>query len=349
MKPPEIRQPITTQTNHQTTRLCFFATGGSTHKNAMVNIQPLTLTDQPLIAGYLKQYPPEISELTFTNLFVWRQSRPIWFAELDGSLVFLTNESHKNGSEKILFGPPTGKASLGEIINFFDGQLAGLVRLPATALATINNSNFHPEADHDNDDYVYQVTDLAKLAGRRYAKKRNHVKQCLQNHHCEYESLTSANLAECEAMQDRWCRSRNCMVEPGLCGEYRAIKETFNHFEKFGLIGGAIRVDSEIKAFAIGEQLNPTTAVCHFEKAMPEVHGLAQLINHWFAKYSLPQFKFINREQDLGIAGLRQSKESYHPHHMVEKFKITLRRPLGPSPVEPINVLPNRKKGPTCF
>ena len=100
----------------------------------------------------------------------------------------------------------------------------------------------------------------------------------------------------------------------------RALREGLDHFEDFGLICGAVRVEGRIEAFSFGEALNENTAVVHFEKAMSGFPGLYQVINHWFCRYGLVEFEFVNREQDLGVPGLRQAKQSYHPHHMVEKF-----------------------------
>jgi hypothetical protein len=98
----------------------------------------------------------------------------------------------------------------------------------------------------------------------------------------------------------------------------------FENFKELDLIGGAIRVDGVIQAFAIAEQLSPGVAVCHFEKALPGIQGLGQLINKWFALRGLKDFTFINREQDLGVPGLRQAKKSYHPHHLVEKYTLSV-------------------------
>ena len=114
-------------------------------------------------------------------------------------------------------------------------------------------------------------------------------------------------------MQKRWCASRSCTSEPALCNEYASILSMFKNFKELDLIGGAIRVDGEIQAFAIAEQLGPGIAVCHFEKALSGIQGLGPLINQWFALYGLKDFTFINREQDLGIPGLRQAKQSYRP------------------------------------
>jgi hypothetical protein len=215
--------------------------------------------------------------------------------------------------------------------------VVGLIGVPKNTANTLRNANLLVTTDRNNSDYVYRVADLAELPGRRLHKKRNLVKQCLAAYTCEYEALTPELIVECSDMQYRWCKARKCGKDPGLCSEYMAIRNMFDHFEDLQLIGGAIRVEGLIQAYAIGEELSPGTAVCHFEKAMPGLRGLGQLINQWFARYALRGFEFENREQDLGIPGLRQAKESYYPHHMVEKFNVwfsTAKPDIG-LPVDP--------------
>ena len=68
----------------------------------MPDIHPLTLADRSLVSAYLRTYPPEISEHTFTNLFIWQPSRPILFAELDNSLVFLVNAAREKGTFSLI-------------------------------------------------------------------------------------------------------------------------------------------------------------------------------------------------------------------------------------------------------
>jgi hypothetical protein len=288
----------------------------------MPEIRPLTLADRSLVAEYLRTYPPEISEQTFTNLYIWQPSRPILFAEIDNSLVFLVNAALEK-DKYILFGPPAGEISIPEVFSSFGEDIIGAVRIPDTAAENLPAHGFIMNPDRDNADYVYRVVDLAELSGRRYAKKRNHIKQCLSRHACEYVPITSKLLAECEAMQENWCNTRDCGRDPGLCNEANAIAEIFEHFNELELLGGAVRVDGTIQAFAIAEALAPGTAVWHFEKAMADIPGLGQLINQWFSKYGLSGFDYVNREQDLGIPGMRQAKESYHPHHMVPKNCIS--------------------------
>jgi len=286
----------------------------------MAEIRTLDLDARPVVEAYTRQYAPQVSELTFTNLFVWRHSRPVFFAEIEDSLVFLVHGKDGSPGPNVVFGHPLGNASPAKIAKTLDMKVQGFVRIPESTAASLRDAGFRVEEDRDNADYVYRVQDLAELAGRRFHKKRNLVKQCLETHACTYEPITPELVSECSAMQDRWCQARDCGHDPGLCSEYTAIEESFSHWEALGLVGGAVRIEGTIQAFAVGEALRPDTAVCHFEKAMPGYQGLGQLVNQWFAKYTLQGFTFENREQDLGIPGLRQAKESYHPDHMADKY-----------------------------
>ena len=280
----------------------------------------LGIGHRDLIVDCLSRFPPEISEHTFTNLFVWNHSRPIHFTRINGTIVFLISISDGKKQKFFLFGPPIGNLTISDIVSAFQGDLAGAIRLPRSHAGSIAGTGFPIRNDRNNDDYVYSVKDLGTLAGRNYAKKRNQIKKCLQRYHCEYEPISKAHIPECRAMQEQWCSERSCTMDHGLCNEFSAINEMFDYFFELGLIGGVVRIDGRVQAFAIGERLHPGTAVCHFEKAMPGIQGLGQLINSWFARYGLSDFEFVNREQDLGIPGLRQAKQSYHPHHMVKKY-----------------------------
>ncbi|NTV15611.1 MAG: DUF2156 domain-containing protein [Desulfobulbaceae bacterium] len=292
----------------------------------MPNLLALTLATAPLVNTYLAMAPPTISELTFTNLYVWRHHRPVWFIEIQNTLVFLIRAPHGTDQQLVVFGPPTGALPLATVMPQLGDEVIGAIRQTSASLTGLDHARFHATADRDNFDYVYRVQDLAELAGRRYAAKRNQIKQCLRDNNCTFEMLTAANLDECRGLLERWCDLRHCESDPGLNGEWQALRETLVHFLNFGLLGGVVRLEGSVVAFAIGERLNQETAVCHFEKTLPTIPGLGQLINRWFAAYCLRDFTYVNREQDLGILGLRQAKSSYHPDHLVEKYTISKRR-----------------------
>jgi hypothetical protein len=176
--------------------------------------------------------------------------------------------------------------------------------------------------DRDNFDYVYYRKDLAELSGRKYHKKRNLVTQCLGNYRCTYEELTPEIIPEVKEMQDRWCAQKDCGKTPILCHEYKAISSMLDNTGELDIIGGAIRIDGTVQAYTVASSLNNNTAAIHFEKAMPEFKGLYQLINQWFCKNSLSSFEFVNREQDVGVEGIRKAKESYFPDHMIIKYAV---------------------------
>ncbi len=286
-----------------------------------MTMRPLSLDDQSFVSEYLRRFPPEISELTFTNLYAWRRTRPILTDIFRESLIFFAETS----GGLVILGNPVGPVSLTDVLREYGDRITGVERFPKAMLAGLTfPSGTRIVEDRDNADYVYRRQDLAALAGRNLTKKRNHINQCLGAHDCGYEIITPALVSQCLAMQDRWCAARDCQREPGLCGEYQAITETLRHYHEFGLTGGVIFIKGTVEAFTVGEALNPTTAVCHFEKAMSTFQGLGQLINQRFAENNLAGFAFVNREQDLGVPGLRRAKESYHPDHLVEKVRIIL-------------------------
>jgi hypothetical protein len=249
--------------------------------------------------------------------------RQVLVAEHEGGLVFLAKEG-----ERSFFLPPVctcdAKSAARAMLEY--AQAAGfepaIERVPEPMAMDLAQAGFKVEEDRANWDYVYRVSDLALLEGRHYDGKRNFIRQVLASHQCEYRKITADNVSACLALETSWCNLRHCELDPGLEAEQRAIAVCFENWERFSLIGGAIVVDGMIQAFAIGERLNPSTAVVHFEKANPELRGMYQLINQWFCQNELSEFAYVNREQDLGIEGLRKAKESYHPHHMVRKFTI---------------------------
>lgn len=287
---------------------------------------PISLAQKPIYDGYFSRYPTIISEQNFTNFFMWRGSRPIQAIEADDSLI--TYEEREVGV--IIFGPPAGPISMEraiEAVQSVTGKEVALCdRIAEAAIEPPVLGRFKVEEDRNYFDYTYLRNDLADLEGRKYHKKRNLIKQCLSENRCEYEGTSEGNIGEVSEMMDRWCKHKGCKVDRGLCHEYRATREVLTNFADLGLTGGAIRIDGRIEAFTVGEALNENTAVIHLEKAMPEFKGLYQVINQWFCQHALDAFDYVNREQDVGVPGLRQAKESYYPDMLVKKFRIY---PLG--------------------
>ncbi|MFZ5585179.1 MAG: DUF2156 domain-containing protein [Thermodesulfobacteriota bacterium] len=288
--------------------------------------QPLELADKDSITRCLAADPPTTSELTFTNLFMWRHHyRPVWRKQGEQLLIAL-----QPADQHPPFGlPPVGPGDLtaAALALMADLARAGaaprLCRVGAAALGRMDPGRIKARLDRDQSDYVYAVEDLVKLPGNRFHRKKNHLNRFLKTQPHAYRPLDEGLVAAVLDMQQDWCALRHCHLEPGLSAEDQAIYEALSHFGRLDYRGGAILIEGRVEAFSLGEALNPQTAVIHIEKANPEVPGLYAAINQRFAAEAWAGMAWINREQDLGIEGLRQAKESYNPRHLVDKYELT--------------------------
>jgi hypothetical protein len=289
------------------------------------NSRNLTIDDKPLLDGLFKKMQPQISELTFTNLFVWNRFEPVQISRL-GDAVLLQRKRIQEGITFMM--PPLGEEPLADILRELEAlktrnyEVPPLYGVISEQLRLLDKRNLKIEPDRDDWDYVYVTSDLADLPGDKYHPKRNFVTRCLSKHRCEYAGLGPSEVTDCLNLQTEWCNLRECSMIPSLEAENTAVKTALDNYESLNVKGGTVYVDGKLEAFTLAEQLNHDTAVIHFEKANPQIEGLYQVINQWFCQKELRNFKFVNREQDLGITGLRKTKQSYHPHHMVEKHIV---------------------------
>lgn len=289
------------------------------------SFRELALSDKSLLDRLLAETQPQISELTFTNMFVWSSSEPVQLSRF-GRTVLLRRKRLRDG--KIFIMPPLGKQRLADALETLrvpslrGHEISPFYGITPEQLESLSEKATRVEPDRDDWDYVYLTNDLAELLGDRYHPKRNFIVRCLSNHECKYANIGASEISDCLQLQTEWCSLRNCKIVPGLEAENTAIRVAFENYERLGVIGGAVYVDHKLEAFTLAERLNDDTAVIHFEKANPEIDGLYQVINQWFCQNALRAFKFVNREQDLGVPGLRKAKQSYYPHHMIEKYIV---------------------------
>jgi hypothetical protein len=161
-----------------------------------------------------------------------------------------------------------------------------------------------------------------QLRGNKFHDKKNKINKFKSTYQYQYQTLTPALIEECIAFEDDWCEKRECGKYPGLEKEQCAILEMLNNFSALNIKGGIIRLDNRIVALTIGEKFLKGTMVIHIEKANADIPGLYQVINQEFLKHEAGGCTYVNREQDLGIKGLRSSKMSYNPLRFIKKYKI---------------------------
>ncbi len=284
----------------------------------------VTLEDKQLFDSLFAADPPDISAYTFTNIFAWRGSYNTLVSRIGECLLVHYN---RQGTRRCL-RPLGGRCARPAIEQAF--QRAGEAPLEFAYLPTSvaelfrGDPRYTLDLDRDNWDYLYLASDLIDLPGRKYDAKRNFINRIKSQHQYEYVCLDHKLAAECHEFADRWCDERSCDTVEGLRRERCAVYEMLTDFAPLGLRGGAIRIDGRVVAFSLGEALNPETLVVHVEKADGSIDGLYQLINNEFCLNEAAAYAYVNREQDLGVPGLRKAKESYHPTRLVETWRLRL-------------------------
>ena len=200
-------------------------------------------------------------------------------------------------------------------------RLAGLNREDVEHLQSWYPDQFVFHCGRGGHDYVYAIDDLADLKGKKYQPKRNHVNRFLAEHpDVRILPLSAETLADAKALADRWYQRRSPEEDAGM--ELVALNRAFAHWKELELEGLVMYVGEQVVAMTMGSRLGADTVDVHFEKADLDYPGAYAVINRAFARHireKYPQVKFLNREDDMGIEGLRKAKLSYYPHHMVEK------------------------------
>lgn len=281
--------------------------------------RPLVLSDKVVFDECFQKLQPIVSEFTFASLYLFRKAHQYEVSHLGNSLV-ISGKGY-DGSSYCL--PPFG----GDVRSSLEQMLLAGREIYAVDDQLLSSqpdlhSSFVVVEDRDAFDYVYRRTDLALLPGNRYHKKRNRVSYFAGRHSHVVDYYAEGYREGVLQLIDEWLDNR---VDSGPISrelEAEAAVGAVKDADQLGLQGVVILVDGKVRAFALGERLNGSTAVCHFEKADPFMEGLFQLVNQKFCQMCFTECEYVNREQDLGQSNLRSTKMSYHPAFFVKKYRL---------------------------
>ncbi len=298
--------------------------------------KPIEITDKKLFDNYFQKFPPEISELTFTNLFMWCDYYKMKFIEWQNHLLIYSIDYFKkwkkamsNNEDATFFLPPIGPSPEKIILDLFNSKNPiEIHRVPGTITnkikeeATINHLNLNFFEDRNNWDYIYDIESLITLPGNKFRQKRRWLNIFFEKYDFEFQKITEDEIDKTLQLQIEWWDANEGRSSEDLMDEQKAIITALKHFTELDFKGGLICVDNKCVAYTLGEMLNKETLVIHIEKAHIEYEGSYQAVNNLFLKEFGKDAKFVNREQDLGMPGLRKAKEAYKPIQMIEKSII---------------------------
>ena len=290
----------------------------------MINFKRLELSDKARYDEYLMNCKERGCEYSFVNLFLWGRQKAAFVED------FLVLQSQFD--RRCVYPFPVGRGDVGPVLEamIHDARARGipccLSSLTAEECDLLEQKypgqfRFHP--NRDNFDYVYDINGLADLKGRKYQKKRNHLNRFHDAHpDCEFVPLPQWDMDAVAQLLHSWYGSHKAAnPDTDYHLEEVAIERALRFREALGLEGLALLEDGRLLAFALGSRLNPDTFDIHFEKAIEEAAYAA--INQGFARYlrdKYPEVRFLNREDDMGLEGLRRAKLSYAPDKMIEKY-----------------------------
>ena len=290
----------------------------------MIDFQPLDISQKSEYDRFLRNCGERGCEYNFANLYLWGRQKAAFH---EGNLAFFSQFNRKS-----VYPFPLGsdlKPTLDAIIH--DAKTRGipcrLTSLSQEDCATLERlypGKFRYHFDRDGFDYIYNIHDLADLGGRKYQRKRNHFNRFrAANPDYATAPITDENSADVAALLDTWYTQRLAADPHGdFHMERSALKKALQYRKELGMEGLVLMVDGKIVAMTLGSMLSDSTFDVQFEKALEEVDGAYPAINCEFARYlraKYPQLQWLNREDDLGLEGLRKAKLSYNPDHFVEK------------------------------
>ncbi len=291
----------------------------------MINFQSLDPASKSEYDRYLQAAGERGCEYSFVNLYLWGRQKA---AFLYDHLVFFSQFSRKS---VYLF--PVGNGDKRPVLDAIMAdarergipcRLTGLTHDDCAALEQLYPGKFRYHFDRDAFDYIYSIDDLADLKGRKFQRKRNHLNRFRDTHPDHVlEPITDENIHRVEQLVEQWYNLRlreNPHADYHM--EHAALSKALRQRKELGLEGLVLRDGDQLLAMTMGSRLNENTFDIHFEKALDIADGAYAAVNNGFARHlreKYPDVRWLNREDDLGLEGLRKAKLSYNPDHMVEK------------------------------
>lgn len=308
----------------------------------------LTPEETELLNSYFDGYDYESSGHTLIANYIWRNTHHIsWQIIGDYLCIGALGELDPEEDKQYFMSFPltrTGTYDLDSLKKTLftaqkmfrkRGQNLNMSLIPQSLVHYLTEifpeESLYIEHDRDEDDYIYLREDLVKLSGRKLHQKKNHLNYFLKNYAFTYEEATPEMVPEIMA----YIESKNeyKMGETPedwkeiLELETEAIRELLKFVGK-DLLTGVIRIDGKIEAVTLGEFAKTNsheTVLVHVEKADDRFRGLYQAINNEFCKRLPEDTIYVNREEDMGLENLRQTKTSYKPVKMGEKYLAIVR------------------------
>lgn len=303
-----------------------------------LEFKPLTATDMPKYSKFFGLRDNKTCDSVGLEAFIWKNYYNVRVALVrkegeEIGIVWLMGDADRPFSAMPMCRAEDLEYCLRLSIDYFKYVLGMTFKIlladeAAMEELQLNPEEFLVELKEDARDYLYSAEALRTLSGKKLHKKKNHYNKFVKSYEgrYEYRRLGCHSREEVFQFLELWRISKGEDVEKHLDPEVEGIHDILKHCATLDIKMGGVFVDNQLEAFSIGS-LNEreNMAIIHIEKANPEIPGLYQFINKEFLSHEFPNVEIVNREDDLGIEGLRKAKESYHPIGYANKYYVEYR------------------------
>lgn len=300
----------------------------------MLEFKDISISDKDKINSALRKSDFMGCEYTFANNMAWKRladSKISFFKDFYITCAFASEDGIP------IFTFPAGDGDYNELfaelkkVSDSLGKPLRICGVTEKSLPIFNElfpDMFYAEIDRDSSDYIYNSSDLIHLAGKKFHGKRNHLARFRELDYT-FSKITEKDFDDCISFGAVTYNSKTSILSSedshSYIAEQFAINTYFSYYHEFGLMGGIIRIGGKPAAFSIGERLNSNTLCVHIEKADTSFKGIYAGINNCFCNEFAADFQYVNREEDMGLEGLRKSKLSYNPAFILNKYTITFK------------------------
>ncbi|MBQ9516727.1 MAG: DUF2156 domain-containing protein [Eubacterium sp.] len=290
----------------------------------MLNFKTAELADKEWVDECLLHANSMNCEYTFGNQYIWTETYNTQIAKYKDFMFCRWGEA-----PDVVYSVPLGEGDFTDAVQQIIDDAESLGATPKIYGITegykmLLQEAFFGKFDYTNDpgdnDYIYLVSKMTSLSGKKLHGKRNHISNFKRNNpDWQFEEICADNIDDCLQVSYRWIEAKGDEADD-YYDELNAVKKALSAFDELGWKGGLIRANGEVVAYCLGEaQPNGKCFVTHFEKASADIQGAYPIINQEFTKNCLQEYTYVNREEDLGIEGLRRAKQSYYPEIILEK------------------------------
>jgi hypothetical protein len=287
-----------------------------------IEFEELQPEDAVWAAPILSQSGQMGCEFSYTTAYMWSRFYDVRIARVNDAVILCSGYT-ESPSFLLPIGMPIadGIALLREYANSRGValRLHGVTEEIREQLRVIYADQVQFELHDEDFDYLYETQALATLPGNTYHSKKNHISAFTRKYNWRYEPISAQNVETVVALSAEWCHEKGECVDAGLSSERCAIRRLLKHREQLSVSGGLVYVDEKAVAFTLGSPINDDVFDVHVEKALGDYAGAYAVINREFAK-TLTAYRYLNRENDMGIPGLRRAKESYRPAILLKKY-----------------------------